>query len=63
MTKKHFVALAKVLMHQHPSNTGVAHKVYWVALVNGVADVCAEANTNFNWSTFIDACLPDGEEW
>ena len=46
MTRKHFIALANAIKESHGFDE----------LVDRVADVCAEANPNFDRQRFIEAC-------
>ena len=46
MTRKHFIALANAISESHNLDE----------LVDRVADVCAEANPNFDRQRFIEAC-------
>ena len=47
MTRKHFIALANAINESHG---------HFDELVERVADVCAEANPNFDRQRFMEAC-------
>lgn len=58
MTKKHFRELAK-LLHGAMPNDPVKHQIaqeQWEMDIRVVADVCAQANPNFNRDKFLTAC-------
>ena len=52
MTKKHFIALAKVLAHYQDK---IESDVF-DALVGDVCKVCRETNSSFDDARFIAAC-------
>jgi hypothetical protein len=68
MTKKDYIALAKVLKLQLDSQLNAeCISQYWVAnrdgqvtaienIVKHIADVCSEDNSNFKRDTFYKAC-------
>lgn len=65
MSKKHFIALADALRAQRPADHWDPNKrVQWELDVKAVADVCQQANGNFNrerWMAYIkDECGPNG---
>jgi len=47
MTRKHFIALANAIRNSNDLDD----------VVGMVADVCSEANSNFDRDRFIDACI------
>lgn len=57
MSKKHFRALAASLHGSKPLRdcSKDAHYI-WDCAVRAVADVCAQANPNFNREKFLTAC-------
>jgi hypothetical protein len=52
MSKKHFIALAKALAAHRNEISDNAFK----SLVDDIADVCRQTNSNFDRQRFIDAC-------
>lgn len=57
MSKKDFIAFAKMLKERKPDcDTYDLAYMNWVAIVQGTADIFAESNPNFNRDRFYDAC-------
>ena len=56
MSKKDFVALAKVINANFNSVEAPAAKAAIAGLANSIANVCWEANSAFNKSNFLAAC-------
>lgn len=54
MTKKHFRALAQGFYYNKPDNADAYTQ--WVIDIKLIADVCAQANPNFNREKFLTAC-------
>lgn len=55
MTRKHFIALANAINESH-GHCNECMQGHFDELVDRVADVCAEANSNFDRQRFIEAC-------
>ena len=55
MSKKHFIALAKALNRQMPSEDSREYS-QWKRDVEAVADVCSAMNPAFEYNTFRNAC-------
>ncbi len=60
MSKKHFIALAKALARNKPTEDQTmllqAEIRQWKRDVESVADVCSAMNPNFDYHTFRAAC-------
>lgn len=65
MSKKHFVAIANTLRASKPGTdldplVQQIRTMQWRQDVDRIADVCADANPNFNRARFFDACGVEG---
>lgn len=59
MTRKHFVALAKIMRQHHPGRYqwGTSPNL-WESIQKDLANLCAESNDSFDGSRFENACYP-----
>lgn len=59
MTKKHYIAIAKILMMNHPSkdsNNYESELCDFVTVCSNLADYFQTDNKNFDRARFLEAC-------
>ena len=72
MSRKHFNSIAAMMREQHPGSPTVDMSLHenviaqekvavWENLFSGLVDICRSENSNFDYSRFRAACLPETE--
>lgn len=60
MSRKHYIALARLLWAARPSKIDAAGQAQWHADIDAVADACQQFNPAFDRARFIAACEEGG---